>query len=114
MISAKPIRVNLILTELDGRPSPTALIDHALDACFVRSIQPPEVCDAIQVTPILHERLFVAMRPDHRLAERNALNLRDLTGEPMLMYVREHRTTFTEELIAMLRAAGVERSWRIR
>lgn len=100
--------VKLNLTEVAGRAQPTALMDHALDACFVRSIRRPEICDNIQVTPILSERLFVAMRPDHRLAGLDPLHLRDLAGEPMLFYERENGATFTDELKGLLRAVGVE------
>lgn len=100
--------VKLNLTEVAGRSQPTALFDHALDACFVRSVRRPELCDAVDVMPILSERLFVAMRPDHPLAERNELHLRDLAGEPMLFYSRDHVATFVGELFEMLRGAGVE------
>ncbi|MET0307618.1 MAG: LysR substrate-binding domain-containing protein [Sphingomonas sp.] len=100
--------VKLNLTEVPGRAQAEALVDHALDACFVRGIRRPEIGDDIEVTPILRERLFVALRPDHALARRNELNLRDLAGEPLLIYRREHCATFTEELVAMLRGAGVE------
>jgi DNA-binding transcriptional LysR family regulator len=100
--------VNLILTEIAGRVQPTALVDHALDACFARSTRRPDVDETIQVTPILHERLFVAMRSDHHLADRDALCLSDLAGQPLLLYAREEGATFTDELIAMIRGAGVE------
>jgi DNA-binding transcriptional LysR family regulator len=100
--------VKLNLTEMGGRKQVAALLDHALDACFVRGSQRPGVCDDIAVTPILRERLFVALRPDHRLARRNELNLGDLAGEPLLVYLRDHCAIFTEELFAMLRGAGVE------
>jgi DNA-binding transcriptional LysR family regulator len=100
--------VKLVLTELAGRPQPTALIDHALDACFVRSVRRPDVDESIAVAPILRERLFVAMRPDHRLAAQEEVALRDLAGEPLLLYFREHGATFTDELFAMLRAVEVE------
>ncbi len=100
--------VKLNLTEVGGRTHTTQLVDHALDACFVRGSARPEMCDDIEVAPILRERLFVALRPDHRLARRNELHLRDLAGEPLLIYKREHCAVFTEELFAMLRGADVE------
>ena len=100
--------VKLNLTEVGGRAQAAALVDHSLDACFVRGSQRPSLCDDIEVTPILRERLFVALRPDHPLARRNELNLSDLAGEPLLIYVRDHCAIFNEELFAMLRGAGVE------
>lgn len=100
--------VKLLLTELAGRVQPTALTDHALDACFVRGFRRPDVDATIQATPILQERLMVAMRPDHRFAERDGIGLRDLAGEPLLLYSREDGATFTEELFEMLRGVGVE------
>jgi DNA-binding transcriptional LysR family regulator len=99
--------VKLNLTEVAGSAQLTALTDHALDACFVRSKCRPEMGNGIAVTPILRERLFVALRPDHPLADRD-LTLRDLAGEPMIVYAREHGATFTDELLGMLRDVGVE------
>jgi len=99
--------VKLNLTEVAGSAQSTALADHALDACFVRSKCRPELGEGIAVTPILRERLFVALRPDHPLAERD-LTLRDLAGVPMIVYAREHGATFTDELFGMLRGVGVE------
>jgi DNA-binding transcriptional LysR family regulator len=99
--------VKLNLTEVAGSAQLTALRDHALDACFVRSKCRPEMGDGVAVTPILRERLFVALRPDHPLAAKD-LTLRDLAGEPMIVYAREHGATFTDELLGMLRDVGVE------
>jgi len=100
--------VKLNLAEVAGRTQAAALVDHALDACFVRGSKRPQMCDDIAVAPILRERLFVALRPDHPLARRNELNLADLAGEPLLIYKRDHCAVFTEELFAMLRGVGVE------
>uniref|UniRef100_UPI0035CAECEC LysR family transcriptional regulator n=1 Tax=uncultured Sphingomonas sp. TaxID=158754 RepID=UPI0035CAECEC len=100
--------VKLVLTELAGRVQPTALVDHALDVCFVRGFRRPDVEAKIQATPILQERLMVAMRPDHRLAGHTGLGLRDLASEPLILYSREDGATFTEELFEMLRGVGVE------
>jgi DNA-binding transcriptional LysR family regulator len=100
--------VKLVLTELAGRVQPTALVDHALDICFVRGARRPDMDATIAVTPILEERLFVAMRPDHPLAAKNALSFHDLRGEPLLLYSREDGATFTAELFELLRSAGVE------
>lgn len=100
--------VQLNLTEVAGTAQTTALVDHALDACFVRSKCRPQVDDDVAVTPILRERLCVALRPDHPLAVKEQLQLHDLAGEPMIVYAREHGATFTDELLGMLRGVGVE------
>lgn len=100
--------VQLNLTEVSGCAQPTDLVDHAIDACFVRSKCRPQLCADIAIMPILRERLFVALRPDHDLAMRDQLFLRDLAGEPMIVYAREHGATFTDELLGMLRAVGVD------
>lgn len=102
--------VNLVLTELPSRASKaTALVDHAVDVCFVRSNKRPEPCSSIEVTPVLHERMVVAMHPEHPLATRETLSLRDLAEVDLLIYIRENgMTPFTEELLATLRNAGVE------
>lgn len=101
--------VNLVLTELAGRPQPTALVDHALDICFMRSHRRPEVCSVIEVEPVLRERMFVAMHPGHPLADQREVSLSDLADQEMLIYMRESGpTAFTEELLEILRRAGVQ------
>ncbi|TPG49067.1 LysR substrate-binding domain-containing protein [Sphingomonas glacialis] len=100
--------VKLALTELAGCMQPNALSEHALDVCFVRSFRRPDVDASVAATPILEERMMVAMRPDHRFANRPDLGLRDLEGEPLILYSREDGATFTQELYAMLRGVGVE------
>jgi DNA-binding transcriptional LysR family regulator len=100
--------VRLVLSEVGGGARTEAIEDHSLDITFLRSSQAPQASAAIAVTPVLRERLFVAMRPDHPLAAREILHFADLRGAPMLVYVRDRDSNFTTDLFRLMRTAGVE------
>jgi DNA-binding transcriptional LysR family regulator len=100
--------VTLLLREVPGPSQQALLLDQTLDACFVRSVHPPRVDPAIKAIPVLRERLVVAMHAGHPYAVRETLTLTDLAGEPLLLHVRERGASFTDALLNMLRAAGVE------
>jgi DNA-binding transcriptional LysR family regulator len=100
--------IRLTLTETGGSAEISAIEDGLLDLGFLRRSSRPALPDTVTAKLLLSERLYVAMRPDHPLAERPALSFQDLAGEPMLFYASDHRGAFTQELFQMLRAAGVE------
>lgn len=100
--------VRLSLSEVPGVAQSAAIEDHRIDIAFIRSNRRPDLPPGIAAAPILRERLFVAMRPDHPLLARESLSIADLAGEPMLLYVRERGNSFTDDLLALCRAAGFE------
>lgn len=100
--------VNLALSEVAGAAQLPGIVDGSLDVGFMRSPACPVLPPSLSATLILTERLFVAMHPQHPLAERDGLYLRDLAGEPMLVYANDRSGGFTEDVLALLRGAGVE------
>ena len=100
--------VKLQLTELPAAAQIEGLDDHLLDLGFMRSPAQPVLPAGLTAQRLLSEKLFVAMRPDHRLASREGVHFSDLAGEPQILYAQDLSSGFTEELMGMFRAAGVE------
>jgi len=100
--------VKLQLTEMPAAIQIEGLADHLLDLGFIRSAARPLLPDGVAARLLLRERLFVAMRPDHRLAGREGLRCADLAGEPLLLYAQDLSSGFTEELMGLFQATGVE------
>jgi DNA-binding transcriptional LysR family regulator len=100
--------VKLVLTEAAGPSQIEAIEDHVLDIGFVRGARMPSLPAGATATALLRERLFVAMPPDHPLAAKSGVRLRDLADQPMLIYSNERGRSFTHNLLGILRKAGVE------
>jgi DNA-binding transcriptional LysR family regulator len=100
--------VQLTLSETVAAQQISAIEQGALDIGIMRSRHEPDLPEALAHELLLDEQLMVAMRADHRLARRASLRLRDLKGEPMLLYAIERTSGFTHELVEMFRRAGVE------
>lgn len=52
----------------------------------------PAVLDDTELEPILEERLLLVVHPEHPLAARDAVQLRELGGEPLAFFTREFST----------------------
>ena len=100
--------VELRLSELSNAAQIAALQRGAIDIGFLRDPNRPALPEGLAATRIVDERLFVAMRPDHRLADRATLAFDNLDGEKMILYARHQSGGFTEQLLKMLRRHGVE------
>jgi DNA-binding transcriptional LysR family regulator len=99
--------VRLRLLEMGGPALLEAVADRGVDLAFLRRARRPDLPDTISAVSLLTEGLVAAMRPDHRLAAREGIRLRDLEGEPLLVYGQNRSGGFTQEFLAMLRDAGV-------
>jgi DNA-binding transcriptional LysR family regulator len=99
--------VRLTLTEQGGPALLEAVLDRTFDLGLLRRASTPTVPPGLTVSHLITERLAVAMRPDHPLAARDGLWLRDLDGEPLLVYSPSRTGGFTQELLQMLSDAGV-------
>lgn len=99
--------VRLTLSETGGPAQAQAVADRTLDLAFLRRSRRPELPETIAAALLLSERLVVAMRPDHPLAAREGLWVRDLAGEPMLFYDQSRSGGFTGEFMALLGGAGI-------
>jgi DNA-binding transcriptional LysR family regulator len=100
--------VRLTLSETIPTEQVQGLSGHTLDVGIMRSRNRPDLPDQFKISPLVEERLFVAMRPDHRLANQEEVALRDLNGEPMVVYAVERTSGFTPDLIGLLRGVGIE------
>jgi DNA-binding transcriptional LysR family regulator len=100
--------VRIELLELSPGAQVAALVGGDIDISFMRSPTPPVVPPGIAVTHVLEERLYIAMRSEHRLARKTSLSFQDLHGEPMIFYSREQKGSFAASFLDMLHEAGVE------
>ncbi|MGK6325060.1 LysR substrate-binding domain-containing protein [Sphingomonas sp. DT-51] len=100
--------VRLALTEFAGPAQVHAILTDSLDVGFLRSAAAPTLPPELAATRLLSERLVVATRPDHPLAGRTELRLADAAAHPLVVYASDRSGGFTEELFALMRAAGAE------
>src|ERR1700722_13525279 len=79
--------------------------DGLLDVGFLRL--PIENRKGIEATTV-HREPFVVILPSwHSLSAKNEIRLRELKGNPFVMYAREHAPGFHDLLIGILRNVGV-------
>jgi DNA-binding transcriptional LysR family regulator len=79
--------------------------DGLLDVGFLRL--PIENCKQIEVTTV-HREPFVAILPSwHSLSAMKEIRLRELKGNPFVMYAREYAPGFHDLLTGILSNAGV-------
>jgi DNA-binding transcriptional LysR family regulator len=79
--------------------------DGLLDVGFLRL--PIENRKEIEVTTV-HREPFVAVLPSwHSLSAKKVIRLRELKGNPFVMYAREHAPGFHDLLTRILSNAGV-------
>jgi DNA-binding transcriptional LysR family regulator len=79
--------------------------DGLLDVGFLRL--PIENRKKIEVTTV-HREPFVAVLPSgHPLSAKKEIRLRELKGNPFVMYAREHAPGFHDLLAGILNSAGV-------
>jgi len=100
--------VRIDLVELSSAAQIAALDTGDLDVAFLRDAGTPVLPEGVCATRILQERLHVGMRPDHPLASKTSLSFQDLQGERMIVYAEEQKGGFTEQLMTVLRSAGVK------
>ncbi|WEJ98310.1 MAG: LysR substrate-binding domain-containing protein [Candidatus Sphingomonas phytovorans] len=96
------------LLELSPGAQVAELASGEIDISFLRSPTPPLVPPGIVATRVLEERLYIAMRSDHRFARKTSLSFKDLHGEPMIFYSSEQKGSFAGHFLDMLHEVGVE------
>jgi molybdate transport repressor ModE-like protein len=99
--------IELVLEEADPDECAHRLRDGELDIAVVYQFRldeplPPE----LRLTPLLEDRLHIALPPDHRLAHRRRIRMADLASETWIQGVRHGSTVAT--LPAACREAGFE------
>jgi molybdate transport repressor ModE-like protein len=99
--------VELMLEEADPDQCAQALREGELDLAVVYEFRlDPPLPDELQLTPLLEDRLHIALPPSHRLAQRKRIRMTELANDAWIQGVR-HGTTLST-LPAACREAGFE------
>lgn len=102
--AARP-EVKIVLHNLTKAEQLQALRERRITVGFNRLV--PEEED-VAVKLVLREGLVVALPASHPLASRKRLRLRDLEGEPMILYPNIPLPGLAQEVAAAFRAEGVQ------
>ena len=78
--------------------------EGTVDAAFIRP--PFEADEVVAYTPLLHEKMVVAVPRGHRLALRTATTLAGLSEEVFVFYHRNVRPGLTDAVIAACERSG--------
>lgn len=97
--------VNVSVTQMTKARQIEALRSGAIDIGFGR-FYPHE--DGIAVRPLGAEPLMVATPESDALAGKPSLTVHDLVDRPVLLFPREGRPTFADEVSSILRRGGIE------
>ncbi|MGI4731509.1 MAG: LysR substrate-binding domain-containing protein [Janthinobacterium lividum] len=100
--------VGLLLKEVAGPAQIEAIVSRSLDIGFLRTPRPPVLPATLTASLLLEDRLFVGMRPDHRLAAGDGVRWAQLAGEPLVVYASDRSGGFSEHVFRLMRDAGVE------
>jgi DNA-binding transcriptional LysR family regulator len=96
-------RVHLDLREMPTGPQLTALRQGDIDIGFVREPQPdPD----LEIVTVMREPLRIAVNKRHPLAARPTLAVRDLAGEPFVLFPAELAPGLHEQVVSLCHAAG--------
>lgn len=96
-------RVHLLLDEMDSAAQGAALMDRRVDAGFLRTpLNDPELVSET----LLREPIVVALPQGHPLSRRPAVKLKELAGEPFVLFHRSQRTGYADVVLAVCAAAG--------
>ncbi len=97
--------IDLRLIEMMSMEQISALKEGRIDAAFgrVRFTDP-----AVERRVLREERLIAALPMGHRLlAGERPIDLADLAGEPVIIYPREPRPSYADQVLSLLRDHGV-------
>jgi DNA-binding transcriptional LysR family regulator len=78
--------------------------EGTVDAAFIRP--PFEADEVVAYTPLLHEKMVVAIPKAHRLSSRKATTLAGLADELFVFYHRDVRPGLTDAVIAACERSG--------
>ena len=95
--------IEVRLLELTTGPQVEALERGDIDVGLVR---PPVRAQSVTVTPLLEERLVVALPDSHAFAARRAVAPETLRDEPFVSFPRRIGTGLYDEILAVCTAAG--------
>lgn len=101
--------VTLTLKEMSTLGQIDAIANRELDLGLVR---PPEstLPDSIQLTELRRDPLVMVLPLDHPLAARPSVAVRDLQGQPLVMYPESAGTGIHPQIFRLCREAGFKPS----
>lgn len=98
--------VELALEELNSIHLLDRLAHQRLDAAFIRPGR--EVPANVAILPLPDESMMVVVPAEHRLAGRDTVELRELAGEPWVLFSRTLGPALHDEVVDACRRAGFE------
>ena len=101
--SARP-DVEVSLEEHQSTELASALREDRLDAAFLRP--PLKTEEGLTLHLLEEEEMVVAIPSGHRLARRKRIDLRELVGEPFILYPRSVRPGLADAVVAACEKAG--------
>jgi DNA-binding transcriptional LysR family regulator len=97
--------VHLDLREMPTGPQLLALRQGEIDIGFVREPSPDP---ALEIVTVMREPLRIAVNKSHPLAARPTLAVRDLAGEPFVLFPEVLAPGLYAQVIGLCRAAGFQ------
>jgi DNA-binding transcriptional LysR family regulator len=95
--------VHLHLHELHSSPQMRMLREGKLNAGFVRAAGPDDV---LELKPVAHEGIVVALPEHHRLAQEERLDLAELADESFVLVSRSTAPAFFDDCIKLCQSYG--------
>lgn len=86
---------------------PNALVEDVLAARYDAGIMfSPGPVRGLEIRPIFHEKLYLAVHKDHPLAQRKIASAQDLEGQPLIVTSAEATTTARKAVEDYCRGGG--------
>lgn len=96
-------RVHLDLREMPTGIQLAGLLAGEIDLGFVRE---PRHDPALEIVTVMREPLRIALHRGHPLARRSRLQVRDLAGEPFVLFPQELAPGLHAQVMSLCRQAG--------
>lgn len=97
--------IDIVLQEMVSRQQLAALVEGSLDLAFVR----PLASDAaLDYRCVVREPMQLVVPAAHPLAAKRRVALRDLHGQPLIMYARKEGQYFHDKILDLFAATGVQ------
>ena len=96
--------IALSLKDLDPAHQPEALVSGEIDVGFTRGI-PASLRGSLGSEVLFRESLVAALPQGHRLANTEAISLKDLASDPFVLYARENAPELFDVIISLCKRA---------
>jgi DNA-binding transcriptional LysR family regulator len=95
--------LSLSLSEMDSATALSGVQDGALDIALARFDQP---VSALEIRPIVKDRLVVVLPIDHRLTKHDRVALAELADESLVLSPRRISPSFFDQVVSACREVG--------